>query len=296
MDVDASLQQEARALGDPTRHRIFRLVADADRAVGVAELTEQVQLNHNAVRQHLAVLKAAHLVVEALEERTRPGRPRLLYRVHPEVAERWEGAGPYPWLAGLLAGAIRRQQPPRQVGRQEGHRRAALLGVTDDPLAQLEAEMARRGFRPRRLERGRRVEFVLERCPFAEVAETDPGTVCQLHLGLAEGLAEGLGALSVERLVPRDPRRAGCRLVVRRGFAAATPGPTGGAPGEPVAREHHAGPVPGPDTMEDRAATGLVDDEGGEEACWAHLVCPGCGALLAEGHRPGCEEGSAEGA
>jgi hypothetical protein len=30
---------------------------------------------------------------------------------------------------------------------------------------------------------------------------------------------------------------------------------------------------------------------GGEPACWAHLVCPECGAMTSEGHRPGCESG-----
>jgi uncharacterized protein YeaO (DUF488 family) len=32
---------------------------------------------------------------------------------------------------------------------------------------------------------------------------------------------------------------------------------------------------------------------GGEAACFAHLVCPECGAVTTEGHRPGC--GLAEG-
>jgi predicted ArsR family transcriptional regulator len=56
--------------------------------------------------------------------------------------------------------------------------------------------------------------LVLGRCPFAEAA-ADPGTICQLHLGLTEGLAEGLGKLQVERLVPKDSHRAGCLLIVR---------------------------------------------------------------------------------
>jgi predicted ArsR family transcriptional regulator len=214
------LQLEARALGDGTRYRLFRYIVDAPRPVGVSELTRHVRLNHNAVRQHLAVLKDAGLVIEETESRDRPGRPRLLYRQHPEVAERWDVPGSYAWLAGLLSAAVRRKQSPRQAGRQDGHRRAAEISGSGDPAGDpvdlLEQEISRRGFRPARTGRGSRVEFVLRRCPFAEVASADPATICQLHLGLAEGLTEGLGQLQVERLAPKDPRRAGCRLTVRR--------------------------------------------------------------------------------
>jgi uncharacterized protein YeaO (DUF488 family) len=33
-----------------------------------------------------------------------------------------------------------------------------------------------------------------------------------------------------------------------------------------------------------------LDDQGGEAACWAHLVCPDCGAIETEGHRAGCAQ------
>lgn len=214
--METEVQLEARALGDPTRHRLFRYIADAPGPVGVGELTDYVQLNHNAVRQHLAVLKDAGLVIEEVEDRDRPGRPRLLYRLHPETAGRWGTSGAYAWLAGLLSDAIRRKQDPRQVGRQDGHRRAADLSGTGDCVDLLEEELDRRGFRPSRVDRGRRTEFVLGRCPFAEVVGFDPQVVCQLHLGLAEGLTEGLGGLAVDRLVSKNPHRAGCRLVVQR--------------------------------------------------------------------------------
>ena len=32
----------------------------------------------------------------------------------------------------------------------------------------------------------------------------------------------------------------------------------------------------------------VESDEGGDPVCWAHLVCPECGAIETEGHRPGC--------
>ena len=92
------VQREARALGDPTRHRLFRYIVDAARPVGVGELTDYEQLNHNAVRQHLAVLKDAGLVTEEVEDRDRAGRPRLLYRLHPEVAGSWG----YPWRLRMV--------------------------------------------------------------------------------------------------------------------------------------------------------------------------------------------------
>lgn len=81
--MPADLPLEARVLGDATRYRLFRYIAQATGPVGVGELTAHVQLNHNSVRQHLAVLKEAGLVLEETERRDRPGRPRLLYRQHP---------------------------------------------------------------------------------------------------------------------------------------------------------------------------------------------------------------------
>jgi predicted ArsR family transcriptional regulator len=215
------VQREARAVGDPTRYRLFRYIVDSDRPVGVAELTAYVQLNHNAVRQHLAVLKEAELVVEEVEIRDTPGRPRLLYRLHPEAAGKWETSGPYAWLAGLLSDAVKHKRSSREVGTQDGLRRGLEYSGVGDSVDAMEQELIRSGFRPTRSERGRQVDFVLGRCPFAEVAAGNPDTVCQLHLGLAEGLAEGLGGLTVDRLTAKDPHRAGCRLVLKRDPVAA---------------------------------------------------------------------------
>jgi predicted ArsR family transcriptional regulator len=210
------IQREARALGDPTRYRIFRYIVEADHPVNVAELTDYVRLNHNAVRQHLAVLGDANLVTEEAELRQSAGRPRLLYRLSSEAAGKWTTSGPYEWLAGRLSAALRTRKSPREIGRRAGVERGRNAQPFDDPTEAIERDLERSGFHPLRRERGQRVDFVLGRCPFEAVAVESPDIVCQLHLGLAEGLADGLGGLEIERLTTKDPRRAGCRLVVQR--------------------------------------------------------------------------------
>ena len=102
-----TLQQQARALGDPTRHGIFRYVADAGRPVDVAELTGHFGLNHNAIRQHLAKLVDAELVTEERAPVVGRGRPRLLYSVAPTVDSRWEVTGSYERLSLLLSEVVR---------------------------------------------------------------------------------------------------------------------------------------------------------------------------------------------
>lgn len=211
----AEVQHEARALGDPTRHRIFRHIAEAGAPVGIAELTDMVQLNHNAVRQHLAVLKEAGLVDEEVERRDRPGRPRLLYRMNPNVAGCWGTEGPYELLASLLSEVVRTGTTPRRVGQLAGGRLARRRAAGTHTLDALREEMVAGGFHPVATSVGDSCDFVLQRCPFVEVAAKDPATVCQVHLGLAEGVAEGLDDGAVVELVAKDPRQAGCCIRVR---------------------------------------------------------------------------------
>ena len=220
-----ALQQQARALGDPTRHAVFRYLADADRPVGVAELTAHFGLNHNAIRQHLAKLVAARLAIEATARPSGPGRPRLVYAVDPAAEGRWGTVGPYERLSHLLVEVIRTGRAPDEVGRRAAR---AVVGTTPsgDAVADIATAIARQGFDPDVRRVPGRIEIVLRRCPFESAARADPGTVCALHLGLAEGAAAGTGVV-VDELVAHDPRRAGCRLRLRVGGDAPGPAPAG---------------------------------------------------------------------
>jgi predicted ArsR family transcriptional regulator len=209
-----TVQAQARALGDPTRHSIFRRLLEASGPLTVAELTAGVGFHHTAVRQHLAKLLAAGLVVEEAEQRTTRGRPRLRYTVDPAAAGRWGGPGPYERLAVLLAEALRTGASPEEVGRRAG-RDAVGRPAAGGPVGAVAAEMARQGFEPTLRQRRNGVEVVLGCCPYRAAALANPEAVCALHLGLARGTAEQVGGVEVEGLVPHDPRRAGCRLLLR---------------------------------------------------------------------------------
>jgi predicted ArsR family transcriptional regulator len=209
----ATLQQQARALGDPTRYDIFRYVAKARTPVDVAELTAHFGLNHNAIRQHLAKLLEAELVTEQRAASAGRGRPPVLYGVHPAADSRWGVSGPYERLSLLLAEMVRTGDSPVDVGRRAGRGQRVGAKVKDDPVGLIVEVMERQGFEPTVRTRGEHVDVTLRTCPFATTALADPDTVCALHLGLAEGVAElTRGRVEVEELVPHNPRRANCQL------------------------------------------------------------------------------------
>jgi predicted ArsR family transcriptional regulator len=240
----ASLQQQARALGEPSRHAIFRHVAGASHPVDVAELTDLTGLHHNAVRQHLAKLVEADLLVELPVHRGGPGRPRLCYEVRAPAESRWGVTGSYEQLALLLTEIIRTGDTPVEVGRRAGRRigaganlRAgtaggdvrgdetrsadgAVTGRPDDggdrpwgdPVDEMVAEMARAGFEPSVARGQGHVDVTLQSCAFASTAASDPATVCQLHLGIAHGVAESVGGIVIDELLVSDPSAGTCHL------------------------------------------------------------------------------------
>ena len=209
------LQLQARALGDPTRHRLFRYLMDADGSVGVAELTEHLGLHHNAIRQHLAKLVDAGLVAESTAPPAGRGRPRLCYVVDPSAESRWGATGPYERLSWWLTEIVRSGDTPVEVGRRVGGLTRPGAAPDADPVDVLVDQMRRHGFAPTLRRRDDTVDVVLTTCPFETTAVADPDTVCQLHLGMAYGLAEHLEGLEVDELVVKDPRRGHCRLRCR---------------------------------------------------------------------------------
>ncbi|MEX0868768.1 MAG: helix-turn-helix domain-containing protein [Nitriliruptoraceae bacterium] len=210
LDSVPSSAARHRALASPVRvHVVDALRATPDQ--DATQLADRLGLHANTVRTHLRVLEEAGLVVGSAESRSRPGRPRLLYRLTDEATG--ESGGSYVFLATVLAGVIDTStHDARSVAEEAG--RAWGAHVTDAPapftrisvddaVARLRDLLAALGFAPQLVAAEDRLQFRLHRCPFVEVAHAHPDVVCAVHLGLMRGALDALGAdVDAETLEP----------------------------------------------------------------------------------------------
>jgi predicted ArsR family transcriptional regulator len=180
-------------------------LVEARAPLDAGELARRVGLHANTVRFHLGRLAEAGLVSSALEVRSRPGRPHVLYAA---TAEAGEPAEDYRFLARMLASALEAGPDPERQAERAGHRWGRYLidrRAPDDAISadaarnELARLLADQGFAPEQA--GDAIHMC--RCPFKDLAESHGGVICALHLGLLRGALEELHApVRVEALRP----------------------------------------------------------------------------------------------
>lgn len=221
-------QQVYRALSSPVRARMLELLRD-EPDLAAAVLAERLGLHVNTVRRHLNLLEEAGLVEVIVEDRDRPGRPKLLYRAvaYPGLSEPGPGEGGYRFLAQVLASHLdATSEDPSAAAEQAGHAWGSFLvdkpapfrtPEPDGAITQLVELLDRFGFTPE-LDRTDpdKPEIVLRRCPFLEVAREHQDVVCAVHLGLMRGALEELGVdVQARDLIPwADPDACIAQLTV----------------------------------------------------------------------------------
>ncbi len=211
--MDTDLLNQSRALGDPTRHAIFRHIVSSKTPVGVAELTNKFGLHHNAIRQHLSKLVKAKLITESKFSVKGRGRPRLRYELAATAESRWGVTGPYERLTFLFSEIIRSGDTPVEVGRRSVQLNTTPNQNDSDPIESMSEVMARYGFDPKVKRKGKYIDIVFGSCPFETTAIVDPENVCGLHHGIAQGVANNIGGgLVVDALDTDDPRNQSCKL------------------------------------------------------------------------------------
>src|SRR5262249_31231466 len=197
-----------RALGDERRAHIVEELSRARASLDATHLAprplRRLASPQNTPRFHLGVLVDAGLVGSRPAGRSAPGRPRILYGLRPEgaAADRDE----YRLLATILAGTVARQGDGSAQAEDAGRAWGRSLVRHHPPLRRLTDQEAtsevvdlldQQGFAP---EAGDR-EIRMHRCPFHELAESQPEIVCAVHRGLISGALGELGSeLEVDEL------------------------------------------------------------------------------------------------
>ncbi len=201
-----------RALADPNRRHLLRLLDDATEPVQVSQLAEKVGLHVNTVRGHLDQLEEAGLVDRSIEERHTPGRPKVLYRATRRDARSPTSEG-YRFLAEVLASSLQATsaEPARiaeEAGRAWGHHlvdRPPPFERVDPARAvqQVLTTLAELGFSPEVAPDQPGFLIQLHDCPFRDMARTRASVVCSVHKGLVSGMLQELGgSVTIEGLIP----------------------------------------------------------------------------------------------
>ena len=206
---------------EPARSRLLkRLAARAGEPVTVGALVEAVGRHQNTTRHHLRTLTSAGLVEPVpLPPAGGRGRPStgwvLTERGRDTTARPDAAAEEYVALAAAFADRLAQRggdpgEDARAIGRAWGAGLAARHpggqaagdegGSTSDAVgavARLTGLLDRLGFSPEREDTGGESTgpaLLLRTCPLLDTARRHPEVVCQVHLGLATGALEELGA------------------------------------------------------------------------------------------------------
>jgi predicted ArsR family transcriptional regulator len=182
--------------------RILEALQEAEAPLDARELGTRVGLHLNTVRSHLRLLVEAGLVSARRENRTRPGRPRVLYEATAEPLDA-RALASHRLLAQVLASHLAGSERDASARAEEAGRAwGAHLVRKPPPFASISKEETidevvhlheQFGFGPelRRAKSGQ--EIVLKRCPFQELARTYPAVICSVHFGLMRGALAELG-------------------------------------------------------------------------------------------------------
>lgn len=181
------------------RLRVLEYVR-AHSPVRVADAAADLDLHANTVREHLDAVVDLGLVERSIARTLGRGRPATVYRTSaadPAVTMR-----DYAGLATALAGQLARTSPhPERDARAAGVEWGRELidecsqAGGDARQSVLEA-LDRLGFAPDDDSDalGAHRGIALRRCPLLDAARRYPSIVCQVHLGIVEGMLERLGA------------------------------------------------------------------------------------------------------
>jgi predicted ArsR family transcriptional regulator len=187
-----------RALGNVHRWSLLAALGRNPKGMDANQLAQEVGLQRNSVRFHLAHLQEEGLVWSEPEVRITRGRPRVIYHSAAVANETSPTEISYQGLASLLAQEISMSKDVEGVALRAGRRWAEALDRRHLPLAPASTAEVIEAFGDIFSELGfdpinDNDDIVLRTCPFETVAREHQDVICGLHLGTLRSLAEEMG-------------------------------------------------------------------------------------------------------
>jgi predicted ArsR family transcriptional regulator len=222
LDADPEVSRKD-ALAQPSRARLFGLLAELKRPAKTTELAAQLDMHPNGVRIHLERLEASGLVARARVQGLR-GRPADAWTVAPNARPGGQPPRAYRdlgrWLARSIDARSLNLKGLERTGQEIG--RELAPGDAVPGLEAVERALAALGFAPFvQARQGDRLTVCLGNCPYRDAARENQAAICALHKGITRGLVDILApGAQLERFVPHDPAKAGCVVELRAAAAA----------------------------------------------------------------------------
>ncbi|MEV5712303.1 helix-turn-helix domain-containing protein [Amycolatopsis mediterranei] len=200
----------AAALDEPTRRRLYEYVVRRPEPVSRDDVAAALGVPRATVAFHLDRLVEERLLAVGHERRTGrsgpgAGRPAKLYRRSDRQVSISLPERQYELAGGLLAAAVEEADEtggsPRQILTRCARERGAELAAGGRDIV---ATLEENGFEPR-LEEG---EVALANCPFHRLAQVHTRLVCEMNLGLVEGMLAGAGESGLRARL--DPQPGSC--------------------------------------------------------------------------------------
>lgn len=196
-------------LADPTRYYIYQHIVNNHGDVSVQEIADSFNIHPNVARLHLSKLEDIDMLTSISRKTGKGGRPSRLYRLSDKVIQLHFPYRNYQLLAKIAVQSMmtlgeQGKQALYETGKVFGeeliNQQLALNSTSIDRLAfaekvnMLKNAATIAGLSPeiQASEEENKISFRIFNCPFKEVTEFEPGTICSMHNSFLKGMFEAL--------------------------------------------------------------------------------------------------------
>ncbi|MBT2645931.1 helix-turn-helix domain-containing protein [Bacillus sp. ISL-34] len=196
-------------LADPTRYYIYQHIVNNHGDVSVQQIADSFNIHPNVARLHLSKLEDIDMLTSDARKTGKGGRPSRLYRLSDKVIQLNFPYRNYQLLSRIAIQSLmtlgeQGKQALYETGKVFGeeliNHQLALNSKSIDRIAFAEkVNMLKNaamiaGLSPeiQASEEEKKIYFRIFNCPFKEVTEVEPRTICSMHNSFLEGMFEAL--------------------------------------------------------------------------------------------------------